>query len=174
VEEYFDARARLSAGKRMEALEILERIAERAGPRRGTLNGTSFEGFQDADPLLFPFFEVFVHDRYVWIPIGSIRELKMPPPAGLLDLLWASARVAAHGGVHIGCYLPALYPGSCRHDDDRVKMGRSTDWIPGEGGLDRGAGQHMFVAGEEEIALLDVRELAFDIPQAGDSDGTDD
>lgn len=174
LEEYFDARARLAAGRREEALGILEGIARREGALRGTINGTSFEGFQDADPLLFPFLEAFVHDRYVWIPVGEVEELNVTPPAGFLDLLWIPARIAARGGVRIGGHLPVLYPSSFRHANDRVKMGRLTEWVAGEGGLERGAGQHVFLAGEEEMGLLEIREVAFDIPETGEGDGRSD
>jgi len=174
LEEYFSARALLAGGKRGEAIGILERIAEEAALLRGALDGKPFEGFQDADPVLFPFLEAFVHDRYVWIPVASVLELKMAPPGDILDLLWAPAQAVLRGGVRAGCHLAVLYPGSCRHADDRVKMGRATEWVPGEGGLERGAGQHMFLAGEEEVALLDIREIAFEIPRTGDTDGTHD
>jgi len=163
LEEYFDARARLAAGRREEALGILEGIADRECGRRGTVNGTPFAGFQDADPLLFRFLEAFVHDRYVWIPVGAVETLSVTPPAGFMDLLWIPARIAARG-AHIGGYLPVLYPLSHRHAEDAVKMGRLTEWVAGEGGLQCGAGQHVFVAGESEMGLLEIREMSFDTP----------
>lgn len=174
LEEYFDARGHLAAGRREEGLGILEGIAEREEVRRGTINGTSFEGFQDADPLLFPFLEAFVHDRYVLIPVGAIEEVTVPPPKGFLDLLWISARIAVRGEVRIGGHLPVLYPFSCRHPDDRVKMGRLTEWVAGEGGLQRGAGQHLFLAGEGDMGLLEIREVVFDTLETGAGDGQND
>lgn len=170
LEEYFDARARLAAGRREEALVILEGIVGRECSRRGTINGVSFEGFQDADPLLFPFLEVFVHDRYVWIPVEAVETLNVTPPAGFLDLLWIPARIAARG-AHIGGYLPVLYPSSYRHADNRVKMGRLTEWVAAEGGLERGAGQHVFLAGDKEMGLLEIREIVFDTPGGGEGNG---
>jgi len=174
LEEYFDARARLAAGRREEALAILEGIAGVERARRGTINGTSFVGFQDADPLLFPFLEVFVHDRYVWIPFGAVETLTVPPPSGFLDLLWVPARIAARSGARIGGHLPVLYPSSYRHADDRVKMGRLTEWVAAEGGLERGAGQHVFLAGEKEMGLLEIREMVFDTPEGGEGNGRSD
>ncbi|MCL5966160.1 MAG: hypothetical protein M1550_02920 [Deltaproteobacteria bacterium] len=167
LEAYFDAREKLSAGKRKEGLAALEAIAARNAGLAGTLNGKPFKGFQDADPLLFPFIEAFVHDSYLWIPADAVQEMTVDPPAGILDLIWTRGRVAARGGVHIGCCLPALYPGSFRHPDDRVKMGRMTEWVPDEGGLERGAGQHTFLAGEDGVGLLEIRELIIDGPRGG-------
>ena len=61
----------------------------------------------------------------------------------------------------MGCYLPVLYPDSSRSDDDRVRLGRMTDWRDLGGGLYQGVGQHVFLAGKEEKPLLEIRELLF-------------
>jgi protein involved in temperature-dependent protein secretion len=53
-------------------------------------------------------------------------------------------------------------------------MGRLTEWVAGEGGLERGAGQHVFLAGGIEMGLLEVREMSFELPETGEGDGHSD
>jgi type VI secretion system protein ImpE len=134
----------------------------------GTVNERSFEGFSDTDTLLSPFLEAFVHDRYVWIPFESIRELIIQPPKTLLDLLWNQAGITTWEGLTMNCHLPVLYPGSFDHEDEQVKLGRLTDWIPLGGPFSKGVGQHVFQIGKDELAILEIREVQFKFsgPQA--------
>lgn len=39
-----------------------------------------------------------------------------------------------------------------------------TDWTPLGGPFSKGMGQHVFQAGEEEMAILDIREVVFSMP----------
>ena len=91
----------------------------------------------------------------------AIRELIISEPKTLFDLLWIPAHVTTQEGLSIGCYLNVLYPGSSAHEDDRVKLGRMTDWIPLAGPFFKGVGQHVFQIGEEEMAILEIREVSF-------------
>jgi protein involved in temperature-dependent protein secretion len=90
-----------------------------------------------------------------------------------MDLLWTSARVTTTGGFTMHCHLPVRYPGTHRHEDDGVKLGRVTDWTAVTGSYLRGAGQHVFEAGGRETALLEIREATFDILEAGESHAPD-
>ena len=62
----------------------------------------------------------------------------------------------------MNCFLPVLYPDSSQHENERIKLGRMTDWIPLGGSFSKGIGQHVFEIGEEEIAILEIREALFD------------
>jgi type VI secretion system protein ImpE len=125
---------------------------------RGTLNGQSVEGLRDADDLLAPVLEVMVLRDYVWVPWADIRELEVAAPTHARDLLWAPARVVLSDGEQRRCYLPVLYPGSHAAQDDNLKLGRVTDWIVPDGdGPVRGVGQHLLVAGDADVGLLEVR-----------------
>ena len=99
--------------------------------------------------------------RRVTIPIDSLRELVLPAPTSLLDLIWASAQITTWDGLTINGFLPVLYPETFRHEDDRMKLGRMTDWLPLGGGLFQGVGQHVFQAGDTEIGILEIREANF-------------
>src|SRR6266571_4683589 len=45
------------------------------------------------------------------------------------DLLWLPATLEAHPGPVGEVFLPVLYTGSHTHADERVKLGRMTDWL---------------------------------------------
>jgi type VI secretion system protein ImpE len=146
------------------ARTILDDIDDGRPPVSGELNDEPFQGFKDADTRISFVLEVFVHERYVWIPIDSLRELVLPAPTSLLDLIWASAQITTWDGLTVNGYLPVLYPDSHQHDDDRVKLGRMTDWTPLGNGISKGLGQHVIDVGDKECGLLEIRKAVFNSP----------
>ena len=163
LEAYLAAWDKLKENDVEGATSLYEQVEEQRRPVRGTLDGKPFEGFWDTDTFLSCFLEAIVHERYIWIPLESIGELSIDLPKSLFDLLWAPARVMTWGGVNLQCYLPVLYPDSHAENDERIKLGRLTDWLPLGGNFFKGVGQHVFQVGEEEIPLLEMRELTFSL-----------
>ncbi|HJV65384.1 MAG TPA: type VI secretion system accessory protein TagJ [Geomonas sp.] len=161
LEAHFVARAQLQAGDIARAARYFRELEAESGALCGTANRNEFQGFQDSDAMLAPFLEIFIHDRYLWLPFRDLRELSVAPPHTLLDLLWAPAQLSTWQGITTSCFLPVLYPATYGHPDDMVRLGKMTDWRELGGGIFRGAGQHVFLAGDEELALLDIRELRF-------------
>lgn len=170
LETYVAARRRLEAGEVEAAQSLLRQVDAHRPPVSGVAEGAPFEDFRDTDSFLEFFLEAMVHGHYVWIPFDSVRELSIPVPKTLLDLLWSGARVITAEGLVMNCHLPVLYQGSHKHEDDRVKLGRMTDWVSLGGPFVRAVGQHVFRVGEGERALLEIRELAFDARQTGARD----
>ena len=78
-----------------------------------------------------------------------------------MDLLWTSAQITTWDGLTLNCFLPVLYPESFRHEDDRLKRGRMTDWMDLGQGFYQGVGQHVFQVGEKEIGILEIEEAVF-------------
>ena len=154
----------ISLGKSAEAACSLEDIVSHLPLVSGQLNGIEFTGFQDADPFLSPFLELFVHDRYVLAPVDSLREISISPPKTLLDLLWAPARLMTWEGLATNCYLPVLYPGTALSLNDQVRLGNVTEWDDMGDDIFRGVGQHVFVVGEEEKGLLELQDITFNAP----------
>lgn len=164
LERFFGAWDTL-AKKRVKEARVLFDATEALRPAlSGTINGEAFKGFRDTDTFLGPFLEAIVHEHYIWFPFESVRELTVPPPRTLFDLLWTSAHVTTWEGLTINCYLPVLYPESYLHVDDRVKLGRMTDWASLGGSFHKGAGQHVFQVGEREVAILELRDIQFHLP----------
>ena len=127
----------------------------------GTVNGMEFSGIRNTDDVLAFALEVFAHDRYIWVPFESIREIIIIPPKTLLDLIWISATITTWSGLSMNGFLPALYPDSWKHADEQVRMGRMTDWSSPGGSLVRGAGQQVFVFGNQDLPILELREAHF-------------
>ena len=129
----------------------------------GTINGSPFQTLTDADPRIGARLEVFAAGQYMWIPFEHIASIQIMPPKKLRDLLWTPALVrtsAGFRGVELGEVLvPALTPLSWQHEDDAVRLGRMTTWRELADGPQAPAGQTLLLIADEEVPLLEVREL---------------
>lgn len=163
--DFLEMRKCFAAGDGARGVEYLAAIEAVLPPVHGEADGIAFSGIVDADSSLFCFLEAFIHDRYLWFPFTAIREMTIRAPESFLDLIWAPARIVTWEGLTCECYLPVLYPQSCTHEDDLVKMGRMTAWHDLSGGCYRGVGQHLICLGAEEKGLLDLRELTFHLAE---------
>lgn len=161
AERYFSALAALAAGDPAAAAAEFAAVEAMRPDISGTRNGAAFDGFSDTDTRLADFLEAFVHERYVWIPIESVRELVIHSPASLFDLIWVPGRITAWNGLALNCFFPVVYPGSSAHPDDRIKMGRMTDWEEAGEGFYRGRGQHIYQVGGEDVPILEMGEVLF-------------
>ena len=157
----FNFRECLSSGQIDEALELFDTIETMVPDVTGRMDGAEFNGFCNTDVSLAHYLEVFIHERYLWVPFTSLRELCVNRPVTFLDLLWIPARIVTWEGLTSNCYLPVLYPDSSSHPDERVRMGKMTDWRDNGGGLYRGFGQQVFNVGNKEIAILELNEITF-------------
>ena len=162
IEMHFEAWSKIGEKNIEEAKRLFDQIEAQRGVLSGTVNGKDFSGFKDTDSMLSFFIEAFVHDRYVWIPFEYIRELTISTPKTLFDLLWNTALITTwEEGLTINCYLPVLYTNSFLNTDDRIKLGRMTDWTPLGGPFLQGMGQHVYEIGEDEIAMLEIQDVLF-------------
>lgn len=129
----------------------------------GTINGRPFSRLRDADPRLGGRLEVFAAGQYMWIPFEYIQSIRTQPPSRLRDLLWLPALIGtspAYKGLDLGeLLLPVLTPFSWDDESDDVRLGRVTEWVATESGHEVPIGRKLLVADDEEISLLDVREL---------------
>lgn len=144
-----------------QAREILEKLWEELPEVKVSKDGKSLSGFHNSDSLLCFFLEAFVYDKYVLVPLADIRELVIASPETLMDLMWAHGQLTTWGGLTLNCQLPVLYPRSHSHQDDKVKLGRLTDWVELGDGLYRGVGQQVFVSTEGDLPILEVGEISF-------------
>lgn len=139
-------------------------------PPRGTLNGEPFDSLTDADPRIGARLEVFAAGQYTWIPFEQLESVAADPPGRLRDLLWIPARVKvgeAFTGMELGeVIVPALTPGTFRHPDGQVRLGRMNDWLEGTDGAQVPLGQKMLLVDGEEFPLLELRELQIEAAHA--------
>lgn len=153
---------RLREGDAGGARSALER-AEKERPRlAGRMNGRPFRDFRDADDFVGPVLELFVGEKYAWLPFEQIRKVEIAAPQSLRDLVWARARIESLDGTAGEVFVPTLYTGSGVHADDRVRLGRMTDW--GEAGEDlyRAAGMRLFTVDGQEEQIFEARGIEFD------------
>jgi type VI secretion system protein ImpE len=160
-EDYYMACQQLQSNLDGKGLEIFEAMASQIPQVSGTVNGVEFSGMRNTDDVLAFALEVFAHDRYFWVPFDAIREIIVTPPQTLLDLMWISASITTWSGLSMNGYLPVLYPESWKHDNEQIKMGRMTDWFTPSGTCVRGAGQQVFVFGDQDISILELRDIQF-------------
>lgn len=144
-----------------QAEELLAESESSRPKVSGQADAQPFSDLRDCDDVLAPFLEVIVQREYVWLPFESIKQIEITPPAKLRDLIWISAKVELRDGPLGEVFLPCLYSGSSDHPDDRVKLGRMTDWTsPGER-CTLGSGQHMLFVDDTERPILEIRKLEF-------------
>jgi type VI secretion system protein ImpE len=147
-------------GKLAEAAKLLEE-SEAARPRlRGVLNGQPFDDLRDLDDLTASFLEVLTtNGKYYWIPLERVESAEFKAPTGPEDLLWRSVKMSVRGGPDGEVYLPVLYHGSHAAPTDALRLGRATDWQGGDGSPVRGLGQRTFLAGDQDLGILELKSL---------------
>lgn len=125
----------------------------------GHINGRRFEEFRDADDTVGPVLEVLARDQYAWLPLEQITRVELHAPKRLRDTLWVEAKIETKGHALTQVFVPALYVWSNEQSDERVKLGRVTDWL--ELGSDRfqGVGQRMFWVDGSDKSILELRDI---------------
>lgn len=154
----------LREGHYAEARALLDQAEEERLALAGKLNGEPFSDFRDYDDLTAPVLEMFIQERYVWMPFEQIKSITIEPPKRLRDLLWATARIEPAGEKiqPIGAvFLPALYAGSSESPNDQVKLGRMTEWVEVSQELNRAAGLRLFWLDERDEPILQVENIEF-------------
>lgn len=167
---------RLTAGGNHEqAQQIRGEAFESAPASSGTLRTAteedretavhSFAWIADADMRLGPVLEAVVNGKYYWIPFHRIQKIQVESPSDLRDFVWAPVHFRwANGGEAVG-FIPARYPQSHEHEDPLIRLSRKTDWLPAGDEDVLGVGQRMLTTDTTEFALLDVREIMFDVAE---------
>ena len=136
---------------------------EKLPPIAGTINGKPFNSITDADPRIGPRLEIFAAGQYSWLPLASVAKVSMGAPKQLRDLLWAPAKLlTAEGyqGLDLGEVMtPVLAPRSDESEDPAVRLGRATEWVRWEDGVEAPLGQKLLLIDGEEMPILELRDL---------------
>ena len=151
-----------AAGRHAEAHAMRMEALDAAPATPGKANGTPFEWIADADSRIGPIFEMIVNGKYFWVPMPRVAKIEMDAPSDLRDFVWTGATVTfANGGTHVAL-IPTRYPGSEASENQALLLARATEWVEMAPDSYAGLGQRMFATGDNDVALLDLRELAFD------------
>jgi type VI secretion system protein ImpE len=151
--------AHVRQGQPQEALRVLEQAEAVTPASTGELNGKPFNSLRDTDELFGPVLEVMSGGNYAWVPVEQINFLILHGPKFPRDLIWLPARLVTKAGENGEVFLSMLYPGSWEHADERVRLGRVTDWTDGQDGPVRAVGARVFQVGDEDVCLTDWRQL---------------
>lgn len=142
---------------------LITQAFEGASCPSGTIDGMPFEWIADADSRLGPTLELFIDEKYFWVPFSNIESITFNPPDDLIDTVWQSAEVTFVNGGSKSGYIPVRYPGSETSEDEAIILGRSTRWNLIADGTDfsQGIGQRCLVTDQSEHDFLQIRSLKF-------------
>ncbi len=167
-----EAQKLLATGKTAEAAQLRAQAFDQAPATSGTVNGDSFEWVADADMRLGPVLEVIVNGRYFWLPFSQISKLQIEPPEDLRDAVWIASTLTLSNGGEVVALIPTRYANTPANGDDAEKLSRATSWQDAGDETYLGVGQRLFATDQQDIALLDIRELVLNSePGEGAPDG---
>ncbi len=141
-----------------EATAELQRLEELRGERAILLNGKRIDDFRDLDDSTPHALEVIMTGgAYLWIDFAKIAELTIEPIARPRDLAFRRAELSLIDGAVAPVLLPAIYHGTGA--DDRLRLGRETEWVEEPTGITTGRGQRSFLAGDDLASFHDTESL---------------
>jgi type VI secretion system protein ImpE len=146
-------------GDAAQLAHVRAQAFEQAPATAVRINGQEAPWIADADSRLGPVLEAIMEGKYYWIPFDRVRRISVAPPTDLRHLVWIPAQVTWVTGGESSLLIPTRYPGSEDASDDRLRLARLTTWEELGEGQSRGLGQRMFVAGELDVPLLEVRTI---------------
>jgi type VI secretion system protein ImpE len=140
-----------------EAMRLLGDAEEQRPHLKGSCDGQDFDDFRDMDDVIGCVFEVLTSTgKYYWIPADRVEVVEFRPYERPHDLLWRRAHMIVRDGPDGEVFLPALYAGAAHETDDRLRLGRMTEWRGAEGEPIRGVGQRTYWFGGEEKPILEI------------------
>ncbi len=151
----------LREGDFAAAAQLVAEASELEPEITGSMNGTAFEGMRDLDDVLGPTIEVYTATgQYYWLSIDQIKSIEMSGIEHLSDMLWRAAEIETVGNVAGRIHIPALYHGSHTSEDERIRIGRATDWLQqSEASPVQGAGQREWLIGEDAVTITEVKSI---------------
>jgi type VI secretion system protein ImpE len=159
---HLEASILLREGMPKEAAALLEQAEEQRPAVAGMCDGVAFDDFRDIDELSAGFFEVLTSTgKYYWIPVERVELIEFHSAERPRDLLWRRAHAVVRGGPDGEVFFPTLYGGTLAETDDQLRLGRMTDWRGADGEPRRGVGQRMFVIGDEDRTIMELKDLTF-------------
>lgn len=141
-----------------ETAAALAALAARSVSQGLLVDGEPASAFRDADDRVPHAFEVLCSDgSYMWVDFDRIDAIAFEPAATLRDLVWRRAKLSLDDGSQTELVVCATYHGA--GETDAQKLGRSTDWIEGPGGVFVGRGQKSYMRGDDVIDALEINTL---------------
>ena len=161
VEDLLAANNRLREGNVAEARQVLDETEENRPAFPCRVNDQEFSDFRDYNDSTMCVFEAILKDQYVWLPIEQVRKIEFFKPKSLRDLFWIQAQIELTNGTSGEMFIPALYADSWKSDDDRVRLGRMTDWREAGEEFYIGEGTKLYWMDGKEKSILDIQTIEF-------------
>lgn len=162
MQSQLEASIHLREGQPDKALELLTQAEEQRVKPSGTCDGEAFDDFRDLDDLNTSCFEVLTSNgKYYWIPIERVELVEFHKPERPRDLLWLRVHMIVKDGPDGEVFLPTIYPATYKQEDERLKLGRATDWLANDGEPVRGVGLRTYLVGENDKTILEMSTLEF-------------
>ncbi|MEP6902756.1 MAG: type VI secretion system accessory protein TagJ [Actinomycetota bacterium] len=155
------ANNRVREGNLTEAREILDKTEEERPAFACKINDVDVEDFRDYNDLTSVILEVIIKDSYVWVPFEQIEKITFSAPKSLRDHFWLQAELQTDNGTNGDVFIPALYNDSWRSGDDKVRLGKATDWRDISEDIYVGEGTKLFAVGSEHKTILDFQAIEF-------------
>jgi type VI secretion system protein ImpE len=160
VKLLLEASIRLREGLPAEAAGLLAQAEDERPRVTGTCDGAAFDDLRDLDDRTASVLEVLTSNgKYYWVPMEWVELIKFHTPVRPRDLLWRRAHVIVRDGPDGEVFLPVLYAGSHVDADDRLRLGRATEWRGGDGAPSWGVGQRTLLVGDEARPILEIKEI---------------
>lgn len=153
----------LRSGQAADAARLANEAVELDSDLSGEVDGVSFSEFMDLDDLLGQTLEVYTATgKYYWIGFEQVVSLEFDPVVHLSDMLWRAAAIETVGDVNGRVHIPALYEGSDKSSDQRIRIGRATEWNQVDSiGPTRGSGQREFLVNDDVVSIMQMKKLSF-------------
>lgn len=156
------------------ALAAFEAADATLPPLTGQCNGQTFDAIRDGDDLLGPVLEGLSADgRYFWLPFEQITTLTCSPPERPRDLIYRTAELELRSGITARVFIPAIYAPLPPADRTELRLGRATEWDESNAAIVRGLGQRVFLTPDADYAVMEIKELRFDVPEGSAEEATE-
>lgn len=165
LQRYLQASILLREGQPIEAMAMLDEAEQQRVRVGGTCAGRPFTDLRDIDDVLASVFEVLTSTgKYYWIPMERVESVEFHAPVRPRDLLWRRAHMIVSGGPDGEVFIPTLYAGSHMSEDDRIRLGRMTEWLGGEDAPVQGLGQRLFAMDDDDASILELTQITIMTP----------
>jgi type VI secretion system protein ImpE len=168
VDDLLAANARIREGNTAEARALLDGVEERRPAFKCKVNGEEFSDFRDYNDLTMCVFEVIFKDNYLWLPFEQVQKIDFFKPKTLRDLYWVQAKIELINGTNGEMFLPALYEGSWKNENDQIRLGRMTDWRSVGDEIYIGEGTKLYWMDGRDRSILDIETLEFEHGEPAD------
>lgn len=168
VKKQLQALTEWRAGNGRQTVNLLKQASQKLKPLRGRLNQQPFTDIRDLDDLCQHHLEVLTFNgAYYWLPLQDIKSIEFSPAKRPLDLIWRQTHIILNDERSLDAVIPAIYAHPESETDERIRLGRMTDWQTETHSPTLGLGLRMFLIGETAVRIHDIHTLSLEQVDAG-------